>query len=77
MMNKKEIEIFSLACSFLKLRGFQYYQEMFDILDKVTKREKRKRELSIEYTTKKRLTNKDYARSKEEIKRRKYNKKIS
>ena len=76
-MNKKEIEIFSLACSFLKLRGFQYYQEMFDILDKVTKREKRKKELSVEYTTKKRLTNKDYARSKEEIKRRKYNKKIS
>ena len=76
-MNKKEIEIFTLACSFLKLRGFQYYQEMFDILDKVTKREKRKKELSVEYTTKKRLTNKDYARSKEEIKRRKYNKKIS
>ena len=76
-MNKKEIEIFSLACTFLKLRGFQYYREMFDILDKVTKREKRKKELSIEYTTKKRLTNKDYARSKEEIKRRKYNKKIS
>lgn len=76
-MNKKEIEIFTLACTFLKLRGFQYYQEMFDILDKVTKREKRKKELSIEYTTKKRLTNKDYARSKEEIKRRKYNKKIS
>ena len=76
-MNKKEIEIFTLACSFLKLRGFQYYQEMFDILDKVTKREKRKKELSIEYTTKKRLTNKDYARSKEEIKRIKYNKKIS
>lgn len=76
-MNKKEIEIFTLACTFLKLRGFQYYQEMYDILDKVTKREKRKKELSIEYTTKKRLTNKDYARSKEEIKRRKYNKKIS
>ena len=76
-MNKKEIEIFTLACTFLKLRGFQYYQEMYDILDKVTKREKRKKELSIEYTTKKRLTNKDYARSKDEIKRRKYNKKIS
>ena len=76
-MNKKEIEIFSLACTFLKLRGFQYYREIFDILDKVKKREKRKKELSIEYTTKKRLTNKDYARSKEEIKRRKYNKKIS
>lgn len=70
-MNKKEIEIFTLACTFLKLRGFQYYEEMYNILDKVTKREQRKKELSVEYTTKKRLTNKDYARSKEELKRRK------
>lgn len=76
-MNKKELEIFSLACTFLKLRGFQYYQEMYNILDKVTKREKRKKELSVAYTTKKRLTNKDYARSSEELKKRKYNKKIS
>ena len=76
-MNKKELEIFTIACTFLKLRGFQYYQEMYDILDKVTAREKRKKELSVEYTTKKRLTNKDYARSTEELKKRKYNKKIS
>lgn len=76
-MNKKEIETFSLACAFLKLRGFQYYKEMYDILDKITKREKRKTELSIEYIAKKRLTNKDYARSNEELKKRKYNKKIS
>lgn len=76
-MNKKEIETFSLACAFLKLRGFQYWKEMYDILDKVTKREKRKKELSVEYTMKKRLTNKDYARSSEELKKRRYNKKIS
>lgn len=76
-MNKKELEIFTIACTFLKLRGFQYHKEMFDILDKVTAREKRKKELSVEYTTKKRLTNKDYARSTEELKKRKYNKKIS
>ena len=74
-MNKKEIEIFSIACTFLKLRGFQYWQEMFNILDKITTREKRRKEISKEYITKKRLTNKDYARSKDELKKRKYNKK--
>ena len=74
-MNKKELEIFSLACTFLKLRGFQYYQEMFDILDKVTRRENRKKELTIGYTAKKRMTNKDYGRSKTELSKRKYNKK--
>lgn len=76
-MNKKEIEVFSLACTFLKLRGFQYYQEMFDILDKVTRREERKIKLTTEYNKKRRLTNKDFARSKEELKKRRYNKKVS
>ena len=74
-MNKKEREVFSLACTFLKLRGFQYYQEMYDILDKVTRRENRKKELTIGYTAKKRMTNKDYGRSKTELSKRKYNKK--
>lgn len=70
-MNKKELEIFSLACAFLKLRGFAYYKEMFDLLDKMSTQRKKRIEKSIVYVTEKRKTNKDYARSKKELTSRK------
>ena len=65
-MNKKDREIFSLACAFLKLRGFNYWKEMYDILFRVEKREKRRAELSSKMITEKRKNNPMYARSREE-----------
>lgn len=66
-MNKKDREIFSLACTFLKLRGFKYWKEMYNILDKVEKREQRKIELSVRHIAEKRKIDKNYARSKKEL----------
>ena len=70
-MNKKELEIFSLACTFLKLRGFQFYNEMFDILDKMSRQRQARVETTIKRTKAKREINKDYARSKKELEKRK------
>ena len=69
-MNKTELEILTLACNFLELRGFVYHKEMYDILNKMSRQREKRIEKSVNGIREKRKTNKNYARSKIELERK-------
>ena len=37
MLNKKDLDTLTVACAYLKLRGFANWQEMYNILEKIIK----------------------------------------
>lgn len=73
MLNKKDLDTLNVACMYLKLRGFANWQEMYNILDKITKMYNDHLKISRDIKRRKRQEDPNYGRSKTELEKRKQN----
>lgn len=73
MLNKKDLDTLNVACMYLKLRGFANWQEMYNILNKITKMYNDHLKISRDIKRRKRQEDPNYGRSKTELEKRKQN----